>query len=51
MILRKYIAYVKRFTPLITKEARERNESFYGKMRSACLEGGESAAVPITARS
>jgi replicative DNA helicase Mcm len=48
--LRKYISYSKRLQPIISDEVIERFRDFYVKMRSASVEGGEAAAVAITAR-
>jgi replicative DNA helicase Mcm len=48
--LKKYISYAKRVKPRITDEAIERFRDFYVKMRTASVEGGEAAAVAITAR-
>ncbi|MBN2336516.1 minichromosome maintenance protein MCM [Candidatus Bathyarchaeota archaeon] len=49
-LLRKYISYAKMVKPAITDEVIERFKDFYVKMRSASVEGGEAAAVAITAR-
>ena len=49
-MLRKYISYSKRINPVITDEVVDSFGSFYVKMRSASLEGGEASAISITAR-
>lgn len=48
--LRKFISYAKGIDPIITDEVVERFKDFYIKMRNASIEGGEAAAVAITAR-
>jgi replicative DNA helicase Mcm len=48
--LRKYISYSKKLQPIISDEVIERFRDFYVKMRTASVEGGEAAAVAITAR-
>ncbi|MDH4122551.1 MAG: minichromosome maintenance protein MCM [Thermoplasmata archaeon] len=47
-LLRKYIAYSKRITPILSDEAIATLESYYVKIRG--LGTGEGASVPITAR-
>jgi replicative DNA helicase Mcm len=49
-MLKKYISYAKRVRPRITDEVIGRFRDFYVKMRTASVEGGEAAAVAITAR-
>jgi len=49
-LLRKYISYSKRISPVITDEVVNSFKSFYVKMRTASLEGGEASAISITAR-
>jgi len=49
-LLKKYIGYAKNVKPAITDEVIERFKDFYVKMRTASVEGGEAAAVAITAR-
>ena len=49
-LLRKYIGYAKRINPQLTEEAKARLKAFYMDMRKASLEGGEAAAIMITAR-
>jgi replicative DNA helicase Mcm len=49
-LLKKYVSYAKKIKPAITDEVIERFKSFYVKMRTASIEGGEAAAVAITAR-
>lgn len=49
-LLRKYISYSKRISPVITEEVVDSFSDFYVKMRSASLEGGEASAISITAR-
>ena len=48
--LKKYISYAKNIRPVITDEVIERFSDFYVKMRNASVEGGEAAAIAITAR-
>lgn len=48
--LRKYISYSKRVEPSITPEVVDYFSDFYIKMRTASIEGGEMAAISITAR-
>jgi replicative DNA helicase Mcm len=49
-LLRKYITYSKRIRPDISDEIINRFRDYYVKMRTASKEGGEAAAVAITAR-
>jgi len=49
-LLRKYISYSRRTDPVLTEEVVQAFQSFYVKMRTASLEGGEASAVSITAR-
>jgi len=49
-LLKKYISYAKKVNPIITDEVIERFKDFYVKMRNASIEGGEAAAIAITAR-
>ncbi len=49
-LLKKYISYAKKIKPVITDEVIERFSDFYVKMRNASVEGGEAAAIAITAR-
>lgn len=49
-LLRKYISYSKRISPVITEEVVSSFKDFYVKMRTASLEGGEASAISITAR-
>jgi replicative DNA helicase Mcm len=49
-LLRKYITYSKRIQPEISDEIINRFRDYYVKMRTASKEGGEAAAVAITAR-
>jgi replicative DNA helicase Mcm len=49
-LLRKYISYSKRISPVITNEVVNSFKDFYVKMRTASLEGGEASAISITAR-
>jgi len=49
-LLRKYIAYAKRTDPKLSEESGARLREFYLGMREASLEGGEAAAISITAR-
>jgi replicative DNA helicase Mcm len=49
-LLKKYVGYAKKIKPAITDEVIERFKNFYVKMRTASTEGGEAAAVAITAR-
>ena len=49
-LLKKYISYAKKVNPIITDEVIERFKDFYVKMRNASVEGGEAAAIAITAR-
>jgi replicative DNA helicase Mcm len=49
-LFRKYISYAKRVKPILNDEVVERFRDFYVKMRTASVEGGEGAAVAITAR-
>ena len=49
-ILRKYISYSKRVSPVMTDEVVESFRDFYVKMRTASVEGGEASAISITAR-
>lgn len=48
--VRKYINYAKTITPKLTDEVIDRARNFYVKMRGASIEGGEGAAIAITAR-
>jgi len=50
VLMRKYISYAKRLNPRLTEEAKARLKAFYMEMRKASLEGGEAAAIMITAR-
>ena len=49
-LLKKYVSYAKKIKPFITDDVIERFKDFYVKMRSASIEGGDAAAVAITAR-
>ncbi len=49
-LLKKYISYAKKVQPAITDDVIERFSDFYVKMRNASAEGGEAAAIAITAR-
>ncbi len=49
-LLKKYISYAKKVNPIITDDVIERFKGFYVKMRNASVEGGEAAAIAITAR-
>ena len=49
-LLKKYISYAKKVKPAITDDVIERFSDFYVKMRNASVEGGEAAAIAITAR-
>ena len=49
-LLKKYISYAKKVNPIITDDVIERFKDFYVKMRNASIEGGEAAAIAITAR-
>jgi replicative DNA helicase Mcm len=49
-LLKKYISYAKKVKPIITDDVIERFKDFYVKMRNASIEGGEAAAIAITAR-
>ena len=46
-ILRKYVAYSKRMTPVMTEEAKDIIERSYLRIRTM---GGDGSSVPITAR-
>jgi len=49
-LLKKYISYAKNVNPIITDEVIERFKDFYVKIRNASIEGGDAAAIAITAR-
>lgn len=49
-MMRRYISYAKTITPHITEEVIERFQTYYVKMRTASVEGGEASAISITAR-
>ncbi|MBI3860058.1 MAG: ATP-binding protein [Thaumarchaeota archaeon] len=46
-LLKKYISYVKRITPSLTKEAAERLKEYYLELRKA---GGDEGQIPATPR-
>jgi len=50
VLMRKYLSYAKRIDPKLTEEAKNRLKSFYLGMRTASLEGEETAAIMITPR-
>jgi len=49
-MLRKYIAYVRTLTPIITEEASKQFVQYYLKMRQSGLKEGSVKSIPISAR-
>ncbi len=48
--MKKYISFAKTIKPELTQEVIDRFTDYYVRMRNASVEGGEAAAISITAR-